>query len=341
MMRYFMALFGVRLRSMLRFAPFLAGAAFLLFVTAGLAAVLPQQAPLSLRVGLLATESGWENAAADLLAQNTDYEFVRYRDAEVLERAVLKGALHCAYLLGTDEKTPVTVLATDASFMRPLLDEVVLSVCFDARIPETAEQFLNKQGLDGAAAAADFDRLRAEERPMTVELISTGKAGTIEGLAAQSVQPLLYAVLFCVFPAVSVLTVLLSNAERAAAMRRLAAGSGRPVVTALAPAAADALLGFLVLLAADLLMNLFVRTSAYALEARLAALCVLAVFTALLCALPLRRFSGAILLLLPPAVLLGVFCSGALVSPELLPAGIGVLRFLSPAWYGLQLLGGI
>ena len=50
-----------------------------------------------------------------------------------------------------------------------------------------------------------------------------------------------------------------------------------------------------------------------------------------------QTFQTAVKLTMP-FLLVSILCSGAIVRPELLPAGLGALRFLSPAWYALRLL---
>ena len=106
-------------------------------------------------------------------------------------------------------------------------------------------------------------------------------------------------------------------------------------------ALAGVLINLAVLLAADGLMHaLFLQDGAYGAGARVLAFCALSVLMAVISPLMsrLRRWTGIVVALLPPFLFIGIICSGAIVDPVLLPAGMGALRFLSPAWYFLRLM---
>ena len=236
---------------------------------------------------------------------------------------------------------PVTVYLTDASYMRPLTDEIVLAAYMDARAPGMAKAFLEDNGIDGSNAALIYERLRISEPPLSLELHTRGEGASIEELTDSGVQPLLYAVLITVFFGVTVLSALLEAGGRAAAYRQLAVFSGHRAVTAFAPALAGVLINLAVLLAADGLMHaLFLQDGAYGAGARVLAFCALSVLMAVISPLMsrLRRWTGIVVALLPPFLFIGIICSGAIVDPVLLPAGMGALRFLSPAWYFLRLM---
>ena len=112
-------------------------------------------------------------------------------------------------------------------------------------------------------------------------------------------------------------------------------------MTAFAPALAGVLINLAVLLAADGLMHaLFLQDGAYGAGTRVLAFCALSVLMAVISPLMsrLRRWTGIVVALLPPFLFIGIICSGAIVDPVLLPAGMGALRFLSPAWYFLRLM---
>ncbi|MEM1485740.1 hypothetical protein V6615_12850 [Oscillospiraceae bacterium PP1C4] len=335
-MRYFLTLLRMQLKSTLRSPVFLVSTGFFFALTTILAAILPQNEAVSLQAGVL-TQTPAAVQTAELLFENTDYTFVEYTDQDTLERDVLKGVLHCGYLLG--DNPSMTALVTDASYMRPLLDEIVLAAYFKTRMPSIASEYLAQNGFDNAQVQSDYDQLSREATPMTVILQSTG-AGDVAALAQSSIQPLLYAVLVSLFLALSLLSVLLSDEGKARAAKQLAVLTRRPLATAFAPVLVNVLLHSAVLIAADALLSGFVRHSVYTGMARFAALVVLAAVTALLTlgAAPLRRSANVMLYLLPFALLVSILCSGAIVSPSMMPAGLGVLRFFSPAWYALRLI---
>ncbi len=340
MMRYFATLLFVQLKSALRSAAFYVSTAFFLAVMLLLAAVLPENNGVNLQIGVTAS-GDIASAAADALLGNAGFTVTRYMDDDALRRDVRAGALHCGYRLDDQMEPPVTVYLTDASYMRPLTDEIVLAAYMDARAPGMAKAFLEDNGIDGSNAAFTYERLRVSEPPLSLELRTRGEGAPIEALADSGVQPLLYAVLITVFFGMAVLSALLEGEGRAAAYRQLAVFSGHRIVTAFAPALAGVMINLAVLLAADGLMHaLFLKDGAYNGRARVLAFCALSILTAVISPLMsrLRRWTGIVIALLPLFLLTCVVCSGAIVDPVLLPAGLGVLRFLSPAWYCLRLM---
>ena len=340
MMRYFAALLFVQLKSALRSAAFYVSTAFFLAVMLLLAAVLPENNGVNLQVGVTAS-GDIASTAANALLENAGFTVTRYTDDDALRRDVLAGVLHCGYRLDDQMEPPVTVYLTDASYMRPLTDEIVLAAYMDARAPGMAKAFLEDNGIDGSNTALIYERLRISEPPLSIELHTRGEGASIEALTDSGVQPLLYAVLITVFFGVTVLSALLEAEGRAAAYRQLAVFSGHRAVTAFAPALAGALVNLAVLLAADGLMHaLFLEDGAYSEGARVLAFCALSVLMAVISPLMsrLRRWTGIVVALLPPFLFIGIICSGAIVDPVLLPAGMGALRFLSPAWYFLRLM---
>lgn len=340
MMRYFATLFFLQLKSALRSTAFYVSTAFFLAMMLLLAAVLPKNSGVNLQIGVTASGDVAETAANTLL-ENTGFTVIRYTDDDALRRDVRAGALHCGYRIDDRAKPPVTVYLTDASYMRPLTDEIVLAAYMDARAPGMAEAFLEDNGIDGSDAALTYERLRGSEPPLSLELRTRDGGASAEALAGSGVQPLLYAVLVTAFFGIAILSVLLEGEGQAAAHRQLAVFSGHSAATAFAPALAGVLLNLAVLLAADGFMHaLFLENGAYSAGARVLAFCVLSAFTAVVSPLVarLRRWTGAVIALLPPFLLIGVLCSGAIVDPVQLPAGLGALRFLSPAWYCLRLM---
>ena len=169
MMRYFAALLFVQLKSVLRSAAFYVSTAFFLAVMLLLAAVLPENNGVNLQVGV--TVSGdIASTAANALLENAGFTVIRYTDDDALRRDVLAGVLHCGYRLDDQMEPPVTVYLTDASYMRPLTDEIVLAAYMDARAPGMAKAFLEDNGIDGSNTALIYERLRISEPPLSLEL---------------------------------------------------------------------------------------------------------------------------------------------------------------------------
>ena len=336
-MRYFFTLLRLRIKAGAASRTFLLTAVCFLALSAVLSAALPDSSRMSLEVGLVAEGERAERVTARLM-QNEDYRFIRYPGQEAAEQAVLAGKLHCGYLLGAEEP-PIIALSTRSAYMRPLIDEIVFAAWFEEEMPVLAAERLTQNGFSDAQAHADFERLREEAEPMTVVLRQSG-GQALDTLAESSVQPLLYAALVSAFLAISLAAGLLGESGRDRAVRQLASVSGHPLATVFAGTLSQALLNLLVLVASDLLLGALLDHPAYPLYARLAMLAILAVASALLTAVVSLsgRLRAVVPALLPPFLLVSILCSGALVRPELLPAGLGALRFLSPAWYALRLL---
>ena len=337
-MRYFSLLLWLRIKATIHSVGFTVTAIFILGLSATLAVILPQGTGSGLKVGVIAQGTLSENIAQQF-SQNKDYEIVLYSDRTEMEQDVMSGQLHCGYLLEDQAEFPVTVLETEGSYMRFLLDELVLSARYEVLAPQMAEEYLMEHGHDPSNAQEDYLRLSRSEPPLRIQLETTGRA-SVEDLTEGSLQPLLYAVLISVFVASAILSVLLKGEEEVQIIAQLRSFGKHPLATFTAPLFAGILLNIIVLLAADLLISHFSGMELYSFEARLGMFILLAAFTALVSPLAarLRRCSTVSVILLPPVLLLWILCSGGIVSPERLPVGLGLLRFLSPAWYALQLL---
>ena len=327
-MRYFGTLLRLQIWSRLRSASFAVTAACFLVLALGFAVLLPDRQPSGLTVGLFA-ESQSGRDTAEILQKNASCRFLLFDSVEALERDLLTGKLHCGYRI-SDGENPVTALTTDGSYMRPLLDEVVLSAYAEARLPQDVRDYLMQAGLGSADVEGILAGLRGEATPMTITVQTVGKA-SVQALAEQSVSLLLYAVL----------SGLLAGDEPKRALQQLSALSGRRLSGALAPALADVLLNLAVLVLTDVCISRLLP-GGYQPAGRAALLLALALLGVAfrMLAAALRRFSGAVAALMPVWLLAGIFCSGSIISPELLPAGLGILRFFSPAWYLLRLLQG-
>ncbi len=337
-MRYFGTLLRLQIWSRLRSASFAVTAACFLVLALGFAVLLPDRQPSGLTVGLFA-ESQSGRDTAEILQKNASCRFLLFDSVEALERDLLAGKLHCGYRI-SDGENPVTALTTDGSYMRPLLDEVVLSAYAEARLPQDVRDYLMQAGLGSADVEGILAGLRGEATPMTITVQTVGKA-SVQALAEQSVSLLLYAVLTTAFLGCAVLSGLLAGDERKRALQQLSALSGRRLSGALAPALADVLLNLAVLVLTDVCISRLLP-GGYQPAGRAALLLALALLGVAfrMLAAALRRFSGAVAALMPVWLLAGIFCSGSIISPELLPAGLGILRFFSPAWYLLRLLQG-
>ena len=94
------------------------------------------------------------------------------------------------------------------------------------------------------------------------------------------------------------------------------------------------------MLAAQLAAGALLPNVYYSWQAQAVILVALAALAALcyLVASAARRFHRVLAVLLPLWCFVNVLFSGALIDPARLPYGLGVLRFFSPAWYGLRLL---
>lgn len=335
-MTYFLLLLTARLRVLLRSGGLWITTLFFLGITLLCGTILPRSQPQAMAVGLVA-ESQMGIATAAHLAENTDYQFIAYDSREALEQDVITGMVHCGYLLGSGRK-PITGLATSQSYMRPLVDELVLAAWNEAEAPALTQQFLDENRLVGNAEE-QMAALAKTTRPMTVELVTIGQATPIT-TNHTAVQPLLYAVMISAFLAASILGVTLLDEGEQRALRQLAGFSGRPLATHSAGVLAWVLVNLVVLLTADGLVSLLLGDSAYPLAQRLPMLALLTLMALVfgLAGSLLRRYAGVVALLLPPALLVSILCSGAIISPQLLPGGLSLLRFLSPAWYLLQLL---
>lgn len=344
-MRYFWRLFFLRMKAALRSALFWITAVLFLMLPVLLNYLLPQNGQNGMQIGILAQGNIGEQTAV-LLEQNEDYQMVRYGidQEEKMRRDVLVGNLHCAYVLrsGSVQGTqpPILCYRTNASYMSPLLEQIVGSAYFESTMPLMAEEFLRESGEDTAGLEKALERAKKEAKPLEVEIVTLGNGPGLDALAQNNMQPLCYAILVCAFLGISILAAILGGDGEVKAQQCLAVLSHKQLATAAAPVLARVVLNLAVLLGADLLLNLGEGKTLYRLSARLLMLVALAVGTALcsMAVLRLRRYSTCILVLLPPFLLVGILCSGTLINPSLLPAGLGVLRFVSPAWYALQIV---
>ena len=296
-MGYFWNLYWLRLKAAFRSPVRLACVAVFLILVVAFGCLLPQKGPSGLTVGIV-PEGETGKAAFTILKGNGDYQIEIYPDLESMQKDILTGNLHCGYRIGkAEEAQPITAYDTEASYLRPLLDQLVLSAYFEADI----------RSITGFTAPP--------------------------GTASQSVQPLLYAVLASLFLAAAVLEALLPGEDCRLRLRLTA----HPFSNAISPAMATATIHLIGLLIAESLLNIILPDPYYPLMARLTMLFLLALVSALpAAAAGSLRGRTAIAALLPPWVLIGVFCSGALIDTAHLPAGLGLLRFLSPGWYALN-----
>lgn len=339
-MRYFATLLAFRLKSALCSVSFWICAACFLCLTAAFGLLVPDNSRAGLEIGVLA-KSAVGADTADVLLENGDYTVTLYEDEERMGRDLLSGKLHCAYLLSDEwSGTPVTVLETESSYLRPVLDQLVYCAYFEASIPKRVASYLDGIGYGVEDARALLEAQGQGFTPMTVQLrkLDTG-AEMGQAKAGGEAQPMLYAVMVSLFTAMTVLNALLSGQKDRAALLQLRRLTGRGISTAAAPAAADSLLNLLLLLAADACLSMLLGGQMlYQAHARLLMLFLLACGTALLALglSQLRKSAGMAAAAIPLWLLAGMFCSGALVNPASFPAGLGLLRYLSPAWYVLQ-----
>lgn len=340
-MKYFSLLLGLRLKATLRSTAFLVSALCFLTLTVLFGILLPRQEQAGLTVGVL-PESVIGKAAAELLLKNGDYQVVPYEDKAVMERDVLTGRLHCAYVLSDEwtEKHPVTVLSTEGAYLRPLMDQLVLSAYFHAKVPRMIGDYLGSLGYPGgeeeAAALIETERARSNAMEIVVRTIGSGEAME-NGALKNGIQPLLYAVMVSLFVAVSLLGAMLSKEEDIRALGQLRALTGRKFSGVLAPALATALLYLALLWGTTLLLSVLLGPMSRG-GGLLYLLLALAAAGFSMAGARLRRHAAVVGALLPIWLMVSVFCSGALLDPKLLPMGLSFLRFLSPAWYALRLL---
>ena len=331
-MGYFWNLYWLRLKAAFRSPVRLACVAVFLILVVAFGCLLPQKGPSGLTVGIV-PEGETGKAAFTILKGNGDYQIEIYPDLESMQKDILTGNLHCGYRIGkAEEAQPITAYDTEASYLRPLLDQLVLSAYFEAMTPYMAQDYLKQRNLEGNVTAL-LEKQRQEAKPLEADIRSITGFTAPPGTASQSVQPLLYAVLASLFLAAAVLEALLPGEDCRLRLRLTA----HPFSNAISPAMATATIHLIGLLIAESLLNIILPDPYYPLMARLTMLFLLALVSALpAAAAGSLRGRTAIAALLPPWVLIGVFCSGALIDTAHLPAGLGLLRFLSPGWYALN-----
>ena len=330
-MGYFWNLYWLRLKAAFRSPARLACVAVFLILVVSFGCLLPQKGPSGLTVGIFPEEETGE-AALTILEGNGDYQIAVYQDLETMEKDILTGKLHCGYRIGkAEEPQPVTVYNTEASYLRPLLDQLVLSAYFEAMTPHIAQDYLEQRNLKGDITAL-LEKQRQEAKPLEADIRSVQGFAVPPDTTSQSVQPLLYAVLASLFLAAAILEALLPGEDCRQRLRLTA----HPFANAVSPAMATATVHLMALLVAEGVLSVILPDPYYPLTARLTMLILLAFVSAVPAAVAgSLRGRTAIATLLPPWVLIGVFCSGALIDTAHLPAGIGLLRFLSPGWYVL------
>ena len=342
-MKYLFLLFFLRLKATLRAPIFWGSAVFFLALVLTFGAILPRQEQTGLCIGITAHGAVAREAAA-ILERNGDYQTVIYSDTDAMTTDILRGKLHCGYLLDDTRaagKTPMTVFAPTGAYMRPLLDQLVFAAYFEAGVPQITDDFLAALGMETQALPEIFERVQQDAVPMEIQLIPLGGASVpLPENETSSVLPMLYAVLVSLFLAVCLLAVLLQPPAEERALAHLFAV--RPVSTVCASVGAALLTQFALLLAADWLLGLLLGAQNDSLSARLGVFLWLAALAALIsvpAAAFLRRWQNVVCVLLPLWLVVSVLCSGALISPAKLPGVASWLRFLSPAWYALRALG--
>lgn len=335
-MKYFFLLLWLRLKAGVRSAYFFGSILLLCAFSFAFCLLLPERAAVNVFVGLLTDESAVGRAAAGTLLANEDYEFVAYTSQEALTRDAAAGRIHCAYTINAAAR-PVTLYAAESAYMAPVLNEIVLAAYLEAALPEMAAGAMAVTGVEAPPnMEAYLAQVRAGAVPMTVELTSPDGSDWPERYEKSGLYPLLYALLAAIFVVCAVLRGLLHGEH---ATPRLP--QGHVAASLLAPALADTMLGLVALLAADCVVAVCYPSLVYVLPARIAAFALLAAIAAVLCAAgrACPRFAArAVLLALPLVAVAWVLLSGAVVSPQLLPHGLGALRFLSPPWYALRVL---
>lgn len=336
-LKYFLNLLFLRIKASLRSFSFWALAALFVALPMALTYLLPQQGQSGMNVGIFPIDSVGESAA-QLLEKNEDYKMVRYGGVEDMRRDVVTGELHCAFVLGGDDG--VSCYQTDASYMSPLLARIVGAAYFEAETPGIVSDFLSDNSISASGLSQALERARQTSNPLTVEIESVADAPEFESMTQNSMQPLCYAVLVCAFFYISALPLLLRENGADMAQKYLARLSGRKAASVAAPIIAHTLLNAAMLLAADFILNSCEANPLYTLSARLTMVAVVAALAAAfgMGARLLRRWRVALIALIPPLLIIGVICSGGLLDTNMLPPGLRELRFLSPAWYALQIL---
>ncbi len=335
-MDYFFRVLKAHMVHMFRSAAFWVTTLCFLLLVLVMGIALPQGSQqMSLEVGVL-PEGEWGEQVEELLLSEEDFRYRRYHERSTLERDILTGALHCGYLL---EEGKVTALVTSASYLRPLIDELIFTAAMEVDAPGIAQKFLQDSLQPADGIPETFRNLSQTEPSMEIEVIERGGA-PLERFSQGGLQPLLYAVLVTAFLAASALTELLSPVQHQRALCQLAVLGERRIGTLLGIAGGNLLLNGGILLVAGGLTDLLLQTSIYPWKARWILLGSLAGFSVLL-SLGItffRRFYSVLIALLPLWCFCSVLFSGALIDPARLPYGLGTLRFLSPSWYGLQIL---
>ncbi len=334
-MRCFCTICGLRIKSLLHTTAFLLPAAVFLLLIGIFGVILPQNSGSSMKVGLVA-QGELAQQLAEKLQENTDYTMLLFETPAQLERQVLNGTLHCGYLLSED--LPFYVYQTDASYMHPLVDELVLSTYFQIQMPQIAADYLEQGGFDATHAAEHYVQLAQTAPPMQILLHTVGTE-SLQELEERSLQPLFYAVLCTLFLGMVWIQQLLTDSNELRLFQLMKTTGNHPILCHVAPLMADAICYLVLLFLAEAIASTMLGDG-YSLAAKMLGFLLLTGLGLLLMLIfsYLRRWKGFAVWLLPLVLLSNVLFSGAILNPSLLPAGISVLRFVAPAWYFLQLL---
>lgn len=328
--------FLLKIKSTLRSKGFWCFAVAYLLLAGVLGGTLSEKIGGGFRIGVVA-DGELKAQMEPLLSANGDYEFEFCQTQEALEQGILSERYHCGYVLDETEQPPLRCIQTKASYMAPLVDEIVLAAYLRATTPQVSKAFLEARGLESEGIESVFQRVSLEAPGMEVEVVGEQALQKVE---SAGMSPLAYALLACVFPTIALTRNLLSSEEKRDALFLLGKLSGRRFSVWAAPVLGDVVLAFCVLTGGDLLLSQILgHMSLYPLPKRFMAYLVLALITGGLKLLrPKRKEMRMVLLaLLPLWLWTGVLCSGGVVSPELLPSWLGVLRWISPGWYFLQI----
>lgn len=312
-------------------------AAIFVLLFAAFALLCPENQPISAQIGLIYDSSDPQiQAAFEPLLSSQELRFIYYHpdDESTMRRDIMLNRLHCGYIVSTDEKTPITVLESEGSFLTPATDEMVFAAWFESRLSDMAPK------LYGGEKHADLiretmNRQQLCAKPLSLDLMTDGVLVSEQPHA--SLAELLYAVCAVLCLLCSAFCGMLSRKSEKQTVCLLSASAKSRLIPA-ASATARALLFFLLLCICEGILALLSVADPFSFSARLSAAAVLSVG----CALLSQVFSSA---KLRPVHLCGlmiwsaaaVLFSGAVVSPEIFGAA-SALKWLSPSWLLLKMM---
>lgn len=355
-MQFFNTYFLLSLKRRLRNVSYLVTSLFFLVLMTFIAWVIPLDDEPSAIIGISYPDTQVSaQKIVSLLHENSSFQLIFYSLEEVdqMKRDILAGTLIKGYVLDAEIDTRlatgdteglVKTYVSEGSSATLIADEMVAAAILEISAPYTATNYVLERFEDGVEASDDMtdyiENLLSDGPLIAMDIDGGHSELSIQSLKEITLFPVLYSILITLFILSAIMGCLMESKSQTVGAQIMLARTNRPISVYGAPLLACLLTDFVVLIACDMMIGVFLPVNPYAPITRLLVVVILAVFTTLLLLLlrRLRRWHTVITVFIPILVMQNLFFSGAILNPVMLGTPLSLLRFFSPGWYLLQLL---